>query len=265
MVDGADVKIGGARHAERRGSPVTLPRALLLDLDDTILDDSQVVAECWRRAVEEGCRATAGDGGPALDPGVFLAAIDRMKSWFWSDAERHRAGRLDMDIARLEIVRASVVELGAGAALEQSLAARITDAYTRLREEALEAIPGAIDTVRWLRAQGCRLALLTNGAEAAQCRKIERFELAPLFDAVLVEGEQGFGKPDPRIYELALARLAAAPSETWMVGDNLEWDVAQPQRMGIFAVWIDARGRGLPPGHAVRPDRIVRTLAELRR
>jgi len=242
---------------------MTLPKALLLDLDDTILDDSRVVADCWRRACEEACRATPGLD-PAAGPGAVLAALDRMKGWFWSDAERHRNGRLDMDVARLEIVRATLVELGIGGETEARLAGRITDAYTRLREESLEALPGAIDTVRWLRAQGCRLALLTNGAEEAQRRKIERFDLAPLFDAVLVEGEQGFGKPDRRIYELALARLAAAPSETWMAGDNLEWDVAQPQRMGIFAVWIDARGRGLPEGHSVRPDRIVRSLAELR-
>ena len=31
-----------------------------------------------------------------------------------------------------------------------------------------------------------------------------------------------------------------------MVGDNLEWDVAAPQRLGMSGVWIDARGRGLP-------------------
>lgn len=238
---------------------MTLPKALLLDLDDTILDDSLVVDACWRRACAEGCRGATG-----LDPAAVLAAIERTKSWFWSDPERHRTGRLDMDGARLEVVRASLLDLGVDAATERDLAARIADAYTRMRDEAIEEIPGALDTVRWLRSRGCRLALLTNGGEAAQRRKIERFGLGPLFDAVLVEGELDFGKPDPRIYELALTRLGTGPAETWMIGDNLEWDVAQPQRMGMFAVWVDGRGAGLPAGHAVRPDRIVRTLREIR-
>ena len=49
-----------------------------------------------------------------------------------------------------------------------------------------------------------------------------------------------------------------------MVGDNLEWDVAAPQKLGMSGVWIDARGRGLPEQSAVKPDYIVRSLADLR-
>ncbi len=98
----------------------------------------------------------------------------------------------------------------------------------------------------------------------AQRSKVDRFGLAELFDLILIEGELGFGKPDPRVYQQALDEMAVAPSDTWMVGDNLEWDVAQPQRLGIFSIWVDVRGSGLPSGHKVRPDRIVRKLSELR-
>ena len=125
-------------------------------------------------------------------------------------------------------------------------------------------LPDAIETVRWLRESGRRLALLTNGAAAAQRRKIERFEIADLFDAILVEGELGFGKPDERVYRRALSALGAKPADAWMVGDNLEFDVAAPQKLGMSGVWIDARGRGLPGDSAVKPDYIVRSLADLR-
>ncbi len=93
---------------------------------------------------------------------------------------------------------------------------------------------------------------------------MDRFGLAELFDLILIEGELGFGKPDPRIYEKALDEMEVAPSDSWMVGDNLEWDVAQPQQLGIFSIWVDSRGAGLPAGNNVRPDRIVRRLSELR-
>jgi putative hydrolase of the HAD superfamily len=49
-----------------------------------------------------------------------------------------------------------------------------------------------------------------------------------------------------------------------MVGDNLEWDVGGPQKLGIVGIWIDAKGQGVPAASAVRPDRIIRSLSELR-
>ena len=47
------------------------------------------------------------------------------------------------------------------------------------------------------------------------------------------------------------------------VGDNLEWEVEVPQRLGIYAIWMDVHGEGLPQGSRVKPDRIIRSLAEL--
>jgi len=47
------------------------------------------------------------------------------------------------------------------------------------------------------------------------------------------------------------------------VGDNLEWDVEGPQRLGIRGIWIDIRGRGVPTKSEVPPFRVIRSLAEL--
>lgn len=235
----------------------SLPRAVLLDLDDTILDDSGGVISCWRDA----CFAhqTSLDG---LDASVLFDAIDRVREWYWSDPERHRAGRLELAWARGEVVRLALAELGVD---DKNLARRIGDTYHALRDDAIRPIEDAVPTVEWLRAQGCRLALLTNGGSTLQRLKIDRFELAPLFDAILIEGEVGYGKPDPRIYTQALDALDVPAADAWMVGDNLEWDVAGPQRAGIAGIWIDARGRGVPKGDAVRPHRIIERLSDLRR
>jgi putative hydrolase of the HAD superfamily len=131
------------------------------------------------------------------------------------------------------------------------------------REDALQPFPGAIEALRHLRGQGVRLALITNGNADAQRRKIDRFDLSPLFDSILIEGEFGVGKPDERVYLHALDQLNVKPEEAWMVGDDLEWDVRAPQRLGMFAIWLDFAGRGLPESSLVRPDRIIRSLSEL--
>ncbi len=233
-----------------------LPRAVLIDLDDTILDDSGAAARCW----PEAC-AALGAELKGLDPATLLESIERTRRWYWSDAERHRVGRLDLGAARTEVVATALTELDAA---DPSLAARIAATYSALRDREMRPFAGSIETVIWLREGGCRLALVTNGASAAQRRKIDRFDLTSLFDLVLIEGELGFGKPDPRVYRRALDGLEVAPADAWMIGDNLDWDVTPPQARGIRGIWIDIHGAGLPAGHAARPDRIVRSLAELR-
>lgn len=232
-----------------------LPKALLLDLDDTILDDSGNVDRSWR----EACLACRSELAP-VTPEQVLEAIERIRDWYWADPERHRIGRHDLDAARREIVELAVAELGVASL---TVAAQIAKDYSTRREAGLSLHPGAVETIRWFRSRGCRLALLTNGSAAAQRHKINRFGLAELFDVVLIEGELGFGKPDPRVYQQALLALSIAATESWMVGDNLEWDVAAPQALGVQGIWVDVRGAGVPSTATTRPDRIIRTLSDL--
>jgi len=229
-----------------------LPRAVLVDLDDTIIDGS-AVADCW----DVACEACP----PEVDRHALLAEIHRLRDWYWSDPERHRQGRLDLSAARRHIAETALGNMGYD---DAGLAGRIADRYDQCRDERTTVFPGAVDVLRWLRERGCRLALLTNGAAAVQRQKIARFGLEPLFDAIFVEGELGFGKPDERIYHLALTELAVAPRDTWMIGDNLEWDVEQPQKLGITGIWVDRTGAGVPASRTVRPDLVIRALAELR-
>jgi putative hydrolase of the HAD superfamily len=46
-------------------------------------------------------------------------------------------------------------------------------------------------------------------------------------------------------------------------GANLEWEVAAPQRLGIYGTWHDHLGKGLPADSPILPDRIIRRLSEL--
>ena len=107
------------------------------------------------------------------------------------------------------------------------------------------------------------MALITNGAAEPQRAKVVRFALEQRFDHIQIEGEHGFGKPEERAYKHAMEVLGVGPQETWMVGDNLEWEIVAPQRLGIYAIWQDAYGVGLPADSPIRPDRIIRRLSEV--
>ena len=231
------------------------PDVVLLDLDDTIIDFGGGVGDSWRVVCEEACESLAG-----LEPRALQDAIDRTREWYWSDPERHRTGRADLRAAGAEIVARALSELGHD---EPGVALALSNRYRDLRDASVRPIAGAVEALARLSRLGVRLGLVTNGASADQWAKIERFRLASYFAYIGVEGDVGVGKPEPGAYEAALGSLACTASRCWMVGDNLEWDVAAPQRLGIRAVWVDARRRGLPDGSPVRPDHVVAAISEL--
>ena len=139
----------------------------------------------------------------------------------------------------------------------------IGDRHFELRDAAIAPLPGAVEALHQLRSLGVTLGLLTNGGSEGQRAKIERFALATHFDYIGIEGEVGHGKPHRASYESALRNLGATPNDTWMVGDNLEWDVSGAQAVGIYGIWLDKYGHGLPSDTTAQPDRIIRALAEL--
>ncbi len=235
-----------------------LPRAILIDMDDTLLSAYGKPDVAWLAVVEEFVEEL----GP-LPPQQVAAAIAAAGRTFWKNAEPH--WRLKLDEARHEVVKNGFSALTAtgGAPLADEFAVRLADRFGAYRDEQMFVFPGVHEALQTFKGLGVKLALITNGAGAPQRRKIERFALAERFDHIQIEGEHGFGKPDERAYHHAMDALGVNATETWMIGDNLEWEVEVPQRLGIYAIWMDAHGEGLPADTSVRPDRIVRSLTEL--
>jgi len=233
---------------------VTLPAALLLDLDDTILAFDAVADECWNSL----CVRYAPEVGESAER-VF-AAICRSRTWYWSELDRHREGRRDLMRTRREVVLRAFGELGLG---HDQAATRLADDYTRERELLVKPFPGAIETLRELRNRGVDLALITNGEGRSQRAKIERFDLAQYFTCIVVEGEFGIGKPDHAVFNHALRSLRCLPRDAWMIGDSLVYDIAPALSLGMNAVWIDGQQSGIAPDATCRPSRTISALSEI--
>jgi putative hydrolase of the HAD superfamily len=229
-------------------------KALLVDLDDTLLDYSGGVDECWSAA----CETVAGPAG--IDTALLVEALRRERRLFWDDAERHRLERVDMPGAWRKIVERGLDRMGAPGT---ALAGAVAEDFAARRWAVMRLFPGVPEALGKLRDGGVIMGLVTNGDKRQQRAKIERYDLGSYFDAVLIEGEFGAGKPDETVYRHVLERLGVPAGEAWMVGDHLEWDVGAPQRLGLRGVWVDREGTGLAAGSAVRPHRIIREFPEL--
>jgi putative hydrolase of the HAD superfamily len=227
------------------------PKAVLLDLDDTILDDSGQRERCWRRACSEFASGS--------DVERLLVEINRVREFFWNDEDRHRRWRMDMPAAQREIGKQAAVAAGLSEAAGES----VGSLYFKLREELRRPFDGAVETLVELRTRHLRLGLITNGAAVVQRAKLDRFDLLQFFEYVGIEGERGVGKPDRGAFETALTQLRCTATETWMVGDSLDWDVLPAHELGMVTVWVDRTGVGVPAASRARPSRVIGTLRDL--
>ena len=238
-----------------------LPTAILFDLDDTILSAFGKAPDQWRRVV-----ADYAEHLEPHPPHEVIETILAYSRYLWADEARHKHWRHRIGEARRHIVANAFAELCARqgrVAPSPEICDAIADRFNELQHAELGMFPGAHETLDALKERGVKLALITNGASEPQRAKVVRFALEHRFDHIQIEGEHGFGKPEERAYTHAMEVLGVGPSETWMVGDNLEWEVVAPQRLGIYAIWYDGYGMGLPPGSPIRPDRIIQSLPEL--
>jgi putative hydrolase of the HAD superfamily len=233
----------------------SLPNFLFLDLDDTILDYTTPGERCWK----ELCTSFAPRIG-TLSADQLLAAIRRSGDWYWSDPERLRLGRLDLKSARREVVAGAFRQLQID---HLELSEELADSFTTLREEMIQPFPGAVEALRTLHDRGIHMGLITNGRSEFQRAKINRFELAQYFEFILIEGEFGAGKPDPRVFQYGLDQFCASPAQVWMIGDDLEFDMRPAQGLGIGTVWVNHADETLPADGSIQPMWTILSLAEL--
>ena len=231
----------------------SLPRFVLIDLDDTILRYGAGGEGLWVEVVERFAARLP------VTPRRLLEALDAVREPFWADPAQSRAARQDMFAARRAIFAQAFERLGLSP--EGELVREVADAYSSEREARVAPFPGALETLAELRRRGHRLGLLTNGGALLQRAKLARYDLVRFFDAVRIEGEVGVGKPDGAAFAGALAALGARGEPAVMIGDDLDADVAGASRAGLTTIWVDHARQG-PPA-AARPDRAVRALAEL--
>jgi epoxide hydrolase-like predicted phosphatase len=95
-----------------------------------------------------------------------------------------------------------------------------------------------VELVRELKAAGVRLGVLTNNV--AEFRESWRAMLPfdELFDDVVDSHEVGVRKPNPEIYQLALARLGADAARTAFL-DDVASNVTAAEGVGMKAVVVD--------------------------
>ena len=135
----------------------------------------------------------------------------------------------------------------AGIPRSPQTAAALTEMHTYHQANNLwELVPGEVEpALTALRDRRLTLVVVSN-ANGTLRAHMARLGLLPLVDHVLDSCEEGVEKPDPRLFEIALARADAAAASTVHIGDFYQVDVVGARAAGIRAVLLDHAG--------LRPD-----------
>lgn len=220
---------------------VRLPKAVIFDLDDTLIDSFQA----RRCALEKVFRLA---GIQTLTAHEFLTNL----------GGRQLYGTLD--------------QLAPGRHIEgASLSEAYRDFYWTGRPGLISLYPGIRALLRDLYSSGRRLGVLTqkvrsfeiDGSHYGASHELNDLGVANLFSVVVGFEDVVRHKPDPEGIELALARLGVPPKEALVVGDSAA-DIGAAKAAGCpscYATWglqVDAASPGS------MPDYVTVSPAELR-
>jgi 2-haloacid dehalogenase len=136
-----------------------------------------------------------------------------------------------------------------------------------LREElmhlylTLDVFPEVPRVLEELKGAGLRTAILSNGTPKMLEAAVTNAKLGGLIDIILSVEEVGVYKPHPKVYQLAVDRLAVPAAGIAFQSSN-SWDAHAASAFGMQVVWCNRYGqrRERLPG---TPDREVASLAEL--
>lgn len=234
--------------------------AVIFDLDDTLIIEKDFAMASLREAL-----TVLPDVDPTVGETVALKAIRRA----WRQAEDHQLC-MSLGISpweglwatfegnhpsldgvrkwaptyRIEAWNAVGDRLGVSATrFSQSASDRIIEAQSR-GHPIVDGAKAALE----LLAHQYRIGLVTNGPSDLQRLKLDQAGLSSLFDAVVVSGEVGVGKPSEAIFAEVLHKLDTRPEDSLMVGDNWERDILGATNARMSAIWI-ASGRPMPESH----------------
>ncbi|HLK16894.1 MAG TPA: HAD family hydrolase [Fimbriimonadaceae bacterium] len=213
-------------------------RAIYFDLDDTLCG--------YWDACKQGLRETFD-----LVPVEGAAPAQVMDAWARAfrefcpnlrDLGFYEKYLVEGGHTRLEQMRRT---LGLLEVEDEALALRLSDTYLERRHDALKLFPEAREVLDALRAR-YPLGLITNGPADVQREEIRLLEIGDCFVNVFIEGELGFGKPEPEVFRQAASAVGFGPSELLFVGNSYRHDIKPAIKAGWKTAWI-RRDSDVPP------------------
>ena len=189
-------------------------RALIFDLDGTLIDTVYAHVFAWQQALAEAGLPIEGwriHRRIGMSGGLFTRAVAREAGRPLSDRE------------------AESIQQRHGAIFRESLPER-------------RPLPGAVELLAFLRTEGIPHGIATSGRRPEIDASLEALGVPP--EMVVVDrGDVVRAKPEPDLFLACQERLGVAIRDCYVVGDAV-WDLLAARRAGMLSVGVLTGGYG---------------------
>lgn len=208
-------------------------RALIFDLDGTLVDTVYAHIFAWQRALAES--------GMAIDGWRIHRKIGMSGGLFTRAVARELGRELTADEAR-------------------ALQHRHGELFIQLLPER-RPLPGAVDLISFLQRNQIPFGIATSGQRPEINASLEVLGVGT--DTVVVErGDVLRAKPEPDLFLACQQRMGINVSDCYVIGDAV-WDLLAARRAGMLSIGLLSGGYGEDELSRAGAFRVYRDAAEL--
>ena len=203
-------------------------KAVLFDLDNTLLIRKPTIPEKWHEVLNEA--------GYVVDPSDTERAFAECEMWVGQQIRRENETgvRLSDEEFKEGVMGCCIDALGVGREAIDILAPIWVGKY----EKTYVLSSDTVRLLEQLRGHDVKTGIVSNNRPEIR-GLLEDLGLLEYFDTIVISEEVGLYKPDPRILLYACDALNMRPEETLYVGDH-PFDVVCAHAASVHAAWIPA-------------------------
>lgn len=227
-------------------------KALLLDLDDTLVNSGQVYDRALRFSSD------------------FLAEKYNLNrdDFYKIVYEKHLIVHRNFPTVHTRHSRILVFRLALEDVMDDydlALLPDVEDLYWDFFMKNIKVYPGVTDALEFLGKRGVKIAVVSDGSLELRIRKLKTVGLLQYLDELVASEEVIFEKPFSAIFTLALSRLKVEPENAVMLGNDYKSDVRGAQLVGLKAGIFDPAEDGNVIGQdgTIKEDFIIKKFGDI--
>ena len=137
----------------------------------------------------------------------------------------------------------------------------LAELHRGIARKRLRPYPQVQETLDQLRSH-YRMAVVSDAQSAYAVPELRAVGLLHYFNPIIVSGDYGYRKPDPRLFQKALDAIQVRPEQALFFGNDLFHDIFGAQQVGMKAVFV-SYNQGNSSSQTITPDYTICHFAEL--